>query len=132
MKNKIIFSGVVGFVSEIENGTDKKGQPYSKGFILVGEADEKYPNAFKVDWYNHGKSQIENLKVGHEIEIEVDPKVKEYQGKYYQEIRLVNINNLTAPLNVSDEISNDATVNPFSVAKQTGKAINEQSSDLPF
>lgn len=130
--NKIIFKGVVGKISEMINGMDKNEKPYSKGYFIVGEPDAKYPQSVKIDWYNHGKTQVENLKVGHEVEIEIELKTKVYQEKDYQEIKLIFINNLTSPMSVTEETTTDSAVNPFAVAKNTGKSISEQTGDLPF
>ena len=96
MANSLIFKGVVGFISDIETGTDKKGNPYEKGYFIVGEPDAKIPNEMKFEWYNRNSPKL--LSIGDEVEVSYNSRVKEYNGKYYGSMSMWAIKNLTNPV----------------------------------
>ena len=96
MANSLIFKGVVGFISDIETGTDKKGNPYEKGYFIVGEPDAKIPNEMKFEWYNRNSPKL--LSIGDEVEVSYNSRVNEYNGKHYGSMSMWAIKNLTNPV----------------------------------
>lgn len=114
MANNLVFTGVVGFISTVETGTDKKGNEYRKGYFVVGEPDAKIPNELKIEWYNHKSPEL--LQVGDEVEVSYNLRVKEYNDKHYLSANLWKLNNLSNPQQVI-ETQNQASGNKYASLK---------------
>lgn len=120
--NKLVFSGVVGFISERESGQSKKGNDYQKGFFIVGEPDVKYPNEMKFEWYREGESKtLDNLHLGHEVEVVYSSSVKEYQGKYYGSLQMRSLKNFTCPIDEPQQAAASGE-NKYSALKQPAQS----------
>jgi len=130
--NKLVFSGVVGFISERTTGESKKGNAYQKGYFIVGEPDVKYPNEMKFEWYREGESkQLDTLQIGHEVEVSYSCEASEYQGKHYQKMNMRSLKNLSVP---TDEDVQPAQIgeNKYSALKSGVVPAPIKSDDLPF
>ena len=123
----MIFKGVVGFISGRETGVSKKGNNYQKGYFIVGEPEVQYPNEFKFEWYREGESsQMDNLKVGHEVTVDYRSKVSEFNGKHYGKCEMFKLQNHTAPI---DEAATSAPIeNKYSAIKN---AV-DNNEPIPF
>lgn len=131
-KNNLVFSGVVGFISERTTGESKKGNAYQKGYFIVGEPDVKYPNEMKFEWYREGESkQLDGLQLGHEVEVSYSCEAKEYNGKHYQGMQMRSIKNLSAP--TADDVQNaPAGENKYSALKNPAVTTEAPKENIPF
>lgn len=126
MANSLIFKGVVGFISDIETGTDKKGNPFEKGYFIVGEPDAKIPNEMKFEWYNRNSPKM--LSIGDEVEVSYNSRVKEYNGKHYISISMWSIKNLTNPVEEEQSVT---TENKYASLKQPIKVEIQPAQQHP-
>ena len=130
--NKLVFSGVVGFISERTTGESKKGNAYQKGYFIVGEPDVKYPNEMKFEWYREGESkQLDVLQIGHEVEVTFSCEASEYQGKHYQKMNMRSLKNLSVP--TEDDVQ-PAQIgeNKYSALKNSAPVADTPVESLPF
>ena len=111
-KNNLVFRGIVGFVSAQEFGTNKKGEPFKKGYFIVGEPYGTVPNEIKIDWFNR-KTSVDNLQVGDEVEVHYNLKCQEWNGKHIFSANLWKMNNITNPVNNEDVISASSSENKY-------------------
>ena len=130
--NNLVFSGVVGFISERTTGESKKGNAYQKGFFVVGEPDVKYPNEMRFDWYREGESKkLDSLELGHEVEVTYSSEVREYQGKYYPQMSVRSLKNLSVP--TEDDVQpQQSGENKYSALKANAPMPDTSKEDLPF
>lgn len=79
---------IIGVLRHIErlNGTRKDGTKWDGHSIVIEEKSDKYPQSI-VGALNP-KIDISNLKLGDDVKVQFSLFANEYNGKYYQNIRV--------------------------------------------
>ncbi len=130
-KNNLVFRGVVGFVSPQEFGTSKKGEPFKKGYFVVGEPYGTVPNEIKIDWYNR-KTSVDNLQIGDEVEVFYNLKCQEWNGKHIFSANLWKMNNISNPTINEENASASTTENKYASMVTAVPANHVQTNEPPF
>ena len=105
--------GTIKLISETEEGTSKAGKAWAKRQIVV-TTDEKYPQDIAIDFMGDKILQINNFQVGNPVNVSINLRGNEYNGKYYN------------------------SINGWKIANHIGSVGNEQqnpareTADLPF
>lgn len=87
--------GKIIVVGQLQSGTKKDGNPWNiKEYVL--ETEGQYPTkvAFQV---MNAKIEQFNINMGDVVEIEVDARSREYNGKWYTSLTAYRCNNMTSP-----------------------------------
>tara|TARA_R100000935_G_scaffold52842_1_gene80287 strand:- start:319 stop:648 length:330 start_codon:yes stop_codon:yes gene_type:complete len=105
--------GTIKLISETEEGTSKAGKAWAKKQIVV-TTNEKYPQDIAIDFMGDKILQINNFQVGNPVNVSINLRGNEYNGKYYNSINGWKISNHIA--NVGNEQQNPA----------------RETADLPF
>lgn len=81
-------TGVVKTVFELKSGISKNNKDWATRDVLLTCGD-KYPKDVIVKLFNDNARQT--LKLGQEITVEYDIESREYQGRYYTDIKVFKI-----------------------------------------
>lgn len=85
------FEGKLTWVSSKQEGTSAAGNAWAKVDIVVTENNTAYPNELLATAWNDKLEQFAGIKVGDDVVVEFDMKVREYNGRRYQDIKLWKI-----------------------------------------
>jgi hypothetical protein len=107
-------TGNIKLIQDIESGTSKSGNEWSKRTIVV-TTNEKYPQDLAIDFMGESIKQIEKFQVGNPVGVSINLRGKEYNGKYYTSISGWKLSQYIG--NVGNEQQNPA---------------REEVADLPF
>jgi len=83
------FTGKVLQVLTMETGTGKNGT-WKKQSVIFEHGTDKYPKKTKIDFMGELSETV--FKVGNEMNLTVDSESREYNGKWYTEIKAWKIN----------------------------------------
>lgn len=83
--------GKVVVVMEPRTGTNTNTGELWKSQDFVLEIDGRYPRRVKFNLYGADRVDKANLKLGSIIDVDAEVEAHEYQGKWYNEIRVWNI-----------------------------------------
>lgn len=119
---------------ELQSGTSKAGNPWKKQNYLL-ETLDSFPRKIYFDFFGDRADQFP-LNVGDLINLSFDIECREYQGRYYTDIRgwkAEKIDEATATDPQAPQAPATGTV-PDPIAPAVTDATFEQSSDddLPF
>ena len=125
--------GVITRVFEKRCGVSKAGKTWASqdyGFVEDGSEDMVVFNIF-------GEDTISNvaLKEGEDVTITFDVRSREYNGRYYTEVRFIECEKMAPAANVaSDTVAQDPKKATPTQKKPTAesKADGENSDELPF
>lgn len=120
MKNNLVFSGKVEYISSPEKGESKNGKPYEKQFICVKETDGEYPNEGIFEVFNK-QNMLSNISVGSIVEVSFNMKVNAYNGKYYGSNSIWKI----------EEVTKEKLA-PTPSTKEPERAVKAGNEDLPI
>ena len=107
--DKFKLSGVVKNITEVKEGTTKKGEPFKSLTIVVEQVGVQYPNTVALDYYKQGDNVkfIDGFKakVGDAVDVEFNSSSNEYNGRFYNRLNLwsINIVSSSAPVAVEDD-----------------------------
>jgi hypothetical protein len=101
-----------------ETGHGQKGQWFKQNFMF--ESLDKYPKNFAVQAWNDLQAKMDKIPMGTILELDVTPESREYNGKYYTDVRASAIAFLSA-----------APIQVQANTPQTGMPNNE-TDDLPY
>lgn len=99
-------------------------QTFSSGFEkreFVIRTSEQYPQDVKFECVKDKVSMLDNLKIGEEVEVSMNIRGNEYQGKYYVNLQAWKI---TKEATTAAEITKPQDITP--------NTDTEESDDLPF
>jgi hypothetical protein len=111
--------GSIKLIQETESGTSKSGKEWAKRTIVV-TTNDKYPQDLPIDFMGDKISQIDNFQVGNPVNVSVNIRGSEYNGKYYTSISGWKIANYIGDVN-------NTTQNPAREKEEDVEVI-----DLPF
>ncbi len=116
---------------ELQSGTSKAGNPWKKQNYLL-ETLDSFPRKIYFDFFGDRADQYP-LNVGDMINLSFDIECREYQGRYYTDIRGWKAEKIdaTAATTTAQPPVNDA---PAPVAPAVSDTTFEQTQedDLPF
>ncbi len=103
-----------------ESGVSKAGKEWKKnGFVI--ETDGNYSKTICFNIWGDRTALVTNLKVGEMITVKFDVESREYNGKYFSEIKAYAI-----------ELDQPTQTNTPQAAYQAKPIPDEPESDLPF
>ncbi len=104
------FTGKCIKVFDLESGTSKTGNPWSKQSWLI-EVPGQFPRTVKVDAMGRA---VENVKmeVGKEYTVSVDLESREWNGRYYTDVRVYRAVE-AAPQGAANAGASQAPADPF-------------------
>lgn len=105
--------GVVIELLEIKSGCMAGNKEWKKQEVII-ETTDKYPKKVCIGVWN---DLIKPYKIGSEITVKFNIVSKEYNGKYYTEVKAWKVDGEVESVPVSDSIKN---------------SIEPQTDDLPF
>lgn len=107
------------FVQKVgERSGEKDGKEWKVVNFLI-ETKGKYPKKVLLDGFNAVADVVNTLDAGDEVEVIYEPEAKEYNGRWYNQIRCVKLEMLTKNTKKA-------------VAKKTQVVENEEDDQLPF
>lgn len=120
-------SGKVVQVLSEQTGTGKNGQWSKQDFII--ETEEQYPRKVCFSAWGEKVSMIKSLKAGTQVKVSFNVESREFNGKWYTDLRLWKIE---APEPAGNTVAagsyTDAGLEPLS----TGDSEEGGENDLPF
>lgn len=72
-----------------DTGHGQKGQWHKQNFML--ESLDKYPKNFAVQAWNDLQASLDRIPLGTILELDVTPESREYNGKYYTDLKVTAI-----------------------------------------
>ena len=123
-------SGKVFKVLPVESGEGKNGT-WKKQQVVIETDGGKYPKKVAVVFWSD-LAENAGFVEGKDISVEFDVESREYNGKWYTDVKAWRINNNAAPSNNNNN-SSKPLVNETSPAHNMADIPNEQiDDDLPF
>lgn len=98
---------ITGTVKQILN-TETIGNPpkqLTKKMIII-ETGGKYPQNIAVDFLNKNIDLLSQTKVGDKVDIKVNARSKEYNGKWYTNIMGWDIQQAAEPVDTAEQLPN--------------------------
>jgi hypothetical protein len=117
---------------ELQSGTSKAGNPWKKQNYLL-ETLDNIPRKIYFDFFGDRADQYP-LNVGDMINLSFDIECREYQGRYYTDIRgwkAEKINETAVPVAPQAPVAGNAPA-PISPAITDATFEQSQDDDLPF
>jgi len=109
----------VALVNEVETGKSQDGNEWKKQTVIVTTGGQ-YPKTIAVSCMGKTVDYSSQLKVGQTIDVEFDVQSREYNGRWYTDVKAWKITAQTGSTNVPASEAVSATT-------PEGK-----SNDLPF
>lgn len=123
--NELNVTGRVLQILPLQQGTSKAGNPWQKQEFVL-EQGGQYPRKVCISLF--GDNVAKTPQVGQDVIVSVDIDSREFNGRWYTEIKAWNIvyaGAQTAP-------APTATPQPAPTAQPTTPATPQESSELPF
>lgn len=118
---------------DLQSGTSKAGNPWKKQNYLL-ETLDSFPRKIYFDFFGDRADQF-NLEVGDMINLSFDIECREYQGRYYTDIRGWKAEKIDANAPAAAPVpTNDAPpASPVPPAPAADMSFEQtQEDDLPF
>ena len=117
---------------DLQSGTSKAGNPWKKQNYLL-ETLDSFPRKIYFDFFGDRADQF-NLEVGDMINLSFDIECREYQGRYYTDIRGWKAEKIDANAPAAPVPTNDAPpAAPVPPAPAADMSFEQtQEDDLPF
>ena len=71
--------------TEVQNGVSQNGKPWSK-IIAMFETIERFPKQVAVNFNGDHIGEVQQLRKGELIEVNLDAQSREFEGKYYTDL----------------------------------------------
>ena len=127
--NEINVTGRVLQILPLQQGTSKAGKPW-KSLVFVLETGGQYPKKVPIKLFGENVDKFP-LQVGQEVTASLDLDGREWEGKWFPEIKAWNIVYAGAqPAQTAPAPT--ATHQPTPTAQPATPATPQESSDLPF
>lgn len=109
-------SGKITHVLPLESGESAKGTWFKRTVVVEKKSDDKYKKSVAVTVWSDMAEKF-NFVVGSEIDFEIDVESREYNGRWFTDVKAFRINT-------------DSNNNSSSSAASSGEKVDD--SDLPF
>lgn len=124
-------TGTVLEIHEIQTGQGKK-EPWHKQECII-EIPGKYPKKVAILYWG---AMVDSLtEIGQEVTVNVNPESREYNGRWYTELRVWKTLKLGQSANLPPQgsrISQEAEGNRAYEMPKSNPASQDDGSDLPF
>ena len=128
--------GIISHKGEVESGTSQNGYDWARQTIVVDVAS--FNNTFSkiaLVAQNDRVTELEQYQIGDRVEIGYSVTAREWQGKWYNNVDLINIKSLEAadpapsPAPVARQVARPARTTP---QVPQGAEVEPKDDDLPF
>jgi hypothetical protein len=120
--NELKFTGILTHILPVQQGTSKAGKDWKKLQFIVEEEKNQYPQKMVFTMMDADKIDdfLKFKKVGATVEVSFNFDAREYQGKWYGDVKAWNVFSTSKKETSKEErISNAVT-------------IEKNDDDLPF
>lgn len=120
-------------VLPLQQGTSKSGNPWKKQEYVL-ETFDNFPRKVKFDFFGDRADQYP-LALGDEVTVSFDIESREFNGRWYTDIRGWKAEKGTAapaPAAPAADPFGGQTAQPFAGVEPFGAPQGDQSDDLPF
>lgn len=124
--NNMELTGRIIVVQEAKSGTSSKtGNPWmSQEYVL--EVPGQYPRRCLFSVFGEDRIKQLNIKNGEDLTIQFDIEAREYNGRWYNDIRAYNVIRGLMPQPQQQQINDENPFPPF------GEVQVDDGSGLPF
>ena len=136
------FTGRIIAVLEARSGVARTtGNPWMMQDYVIEETMGQYPKRMCFNVFGEDKIKNFNIQVGQELTVSFDVNAREYQGRWYNDIRAWKVEPAAQAAAAPVAAPFDAPVAPFPPAQDSAPAssaapsfetASDETSDLPF
>lgn len=119
--------GKVVHILDLVTGSSGKGPWQKRDFVI--ETEGQYPKKIAMQGWGDLADKIGTLQEGQIIKAGISPESREYQGRYYTDIRVFSLNVVSGEGNASAASSSNTSAEPVSSFTPD---TNQVDDDLPF
>ena len=83
--------GKVVFLDNLREGENKRTGEHWQSLDFVIETDERFPRKVKFNLFGAEKIAKASLEIGKVVEVEAWAEAREYEGKWYNELKVAKI-----------------------------------------
>lgn len=110
------------------NDTEIIGAKDFKKRLVVVQTDEKYPQTIPVEFTQENTEKLNNFQIGDFVEIGINLRGSEWQGRYFANINGWKISKVDANLTAAQQMPDREATQPINNALTQ----EEDFEDLPF
>lgn len=110
---------VFSFLEE-QSGSSQRGEWKKREFII--ETKETYPKKICISCWNEKVDDLKNLKVGQDVKVSINIESREYNGRWYTDVRAWRIESEAA----------GSPKAPEEFVPETFTEDSDLNDDLPF
>jgi hypothetical protein len=122
-------SGKILKVMPLESGEGKNGT-WKKQLLVIEIENGKYSKKVATTLWNDLTDNT--FQEGAEISIEFDVESREYNGKWYTDVKAWKINKNSSVQVAKQEVKEDTSSYQANVESASASIVNEEIDDLPF
>jgi hypothetical protein len=125
-------SGKVYQVMPVQSGVGKTGNEWRKIDFVV-ETDAKYDNRVCFTAWGERVADVENLGIGQKVKVSFDVASREYNEKWYTDIKAwkIDLEGEAQPQSSTSTSSGNASA-PTAANNHTSSVAEDGGDDLPF
>ena len=118
-----------------QEGDSSRGHWVRGGFVI--ETEDRYPQKIAFSLFGEDKVRmVQQLQLGAKLQVSFSPESREYQDRWYTELRAYNIATITVN-NMASAGSYMPSATAQAVVQQPATVVNavampEENDDLPF
>lgn len=120
-------------LNPVITGSGQRGEWKKREMII--ETSEQYPKKICILCWNDKAERVESLPVGSELKVSINIESREYNGRWYTDVRAWNIEqtNSMRPTQPAGEYSSAGAIEPKNQQSYNqAPADAQQADDLPF
>lgn len=129
------FTGRIIAVLEARSGVARTtGNPWMMQDYVIEETVGQYPKRMCFNVFGEDKIKAMNIQVGQELTVSFDVNAREYQGRWYNDIRAWKVEPAAqaAPAPAAEPVAPFPPAQPAAPAAPAFEAAADETSDLPF
>ena len=118
-----------------QEGDSSRGHWVRGGFVI--ETEDRYPQKIAFSLFGEDKVRmVQQLQLGAKLQVQFSPESREYQDRWYTELRAYNIATITVN-NMASAGGYTPSATAQAVVQQPATVVNtvampEENDDLPF
>ena len=118
-------TGKIIVVQEAMSGTSKAGNPWMKQEYVL-EVPGQYPRRCAFTVFSEDRIKQLNIQNGEDLTVQFDIDAREYNGRWYNDIRAYNVVRVQIPQSQTQQIQVENPFPPF------GEVQENKGDVLPF
>lgn len=123
-------TGKIIAVLPAKEGVSKAGNPWmTQEYVL--ETHDQYPRKMCFNLFGADKINQFNIQIGEELTVSFDIDCREWQGRWFNDIRAWKVERVNATEQTSANTTEQAPIPPISAAP-VDFTQNDTTDDLPF